>query len=72
MCVCVFTGNPLQPELLSMANDMNGTSKLLMYLLDNLSGMYQSLSWYNTLCMYVCNDSYVQYYIYVYVLYVCI
>ena len=37
-------GNPLQPEILSMASDMNGgTAKLLMYLLDNLTGMVYTL-----------------------------
>ena len=35
-CLMLFSGNPLQPEILSMASDMNGgTAKLLMYLLDN-------------------------------------
>ena len=38
-CLMLFSGNPLQPEILSMASDMNGgTAKLLMYLLDNLTG----------------------------------
>lgn len=33
-----LAGNPLQPEILAMVNEPNGTSKLLSFLLDNLSG----------------------------------
>lgn len=32
-----LAGNPLQPEILAMVNEPNGTSKLLSFLLDNLS-----------------------------------
>ncbi len=31
-------GNPLSPEILSIYNEANGTSKLLTYMLDNLHG----------------------------------
>ena len=40
--ICGTQVTPLQPEILSMGSDMNGTSKLLTYLLDNLTG---ELSW---------------------------
>ena len=30
-------GNPLQPDILSMVNEVNGTAKLLSFLLDNLA-----------------------------------
>jgi len=33
-----LAGNPLQPEILAMVNEPNGTAKLLSFLLDNLSG----------------------------------
>ena len=33
-----LTGNPLQPDILSMVNEVNGTAKLLSFLLDNLTG----------------------------------
>ena len=33
-------GNPLSPEILSIYNEANGTSKLLTYMLDNLHGKY--------------------------------
>ncbi len=34
-----LSGNPLQPDILSMVNEVNGTAKLLSYLLDNLTGV---------------------------------
>ena len=30
-------GNPLSPEILSVYNEVNGTSRLLSYMLDNLN-----------------------------------
>lgn len=36
-------GNPLAKDLLSIYNEPNGTPKLLTYLLDNLSGMFDLL-----------------------------
>ncbi len=32
-----LSGNPLQPDILSMSNEVNGTSKLITFLLDNLT-----------------------------------
>ena len=32
-----ISGNPLQPDILDMVKEVNGTSKLLTFLLDNLS-----------------------------------
>ena len=32
-----LSGNPLQPDILSMISEVNGISKLLSFLLDNLT-----------------------------------
>lgn len=32
-----LAGNPLQPDILNMVSEMNGTAKLLSFLLDNLT-----------------------------------
>ena len=42
-------GNPLQPDILSMVNEVNRTSELLTFLLDNLTGV--------CVCVYVGGES---------------
>uniref|UniRef100_A0A182Y910 Disease resistance R13L4/SHOC-2-like LRR domain-containing protein n=1 Tax=Anopheles stephensi TaxID=30069 RepID=A0A182Y910_ANOST len=39
-------GNPLGKDVLSIYNEPNGTSKLLMYMLDNLSGKFYDMTTY--------------------------
>nr|CAG4640873.1 EOG090X06K5 [Eulimnadia texana] len=42
-------GNPLPQDILSLYSEPNGTSKLLSYLLDNLTGIFTVMC-YNVLC----------------------
>ena len=56
-----IAGNPLQSEILSMVNEVNGTDKLLSYLLDNLTGraihvcvVYTCVCAVCMCCVYMC------------------